>query len=91
MNPMRKIDIKAPPRITRRKRPRSIRALYARLKQPPALLHKPGARWPVAVAFILALAIHVGAIAFVEMNSRERLFLVAQNDPAVEDIQIPSM
>ena len=61
------------------------------VKLPPAALYKPDSKWPVVVAFILAIAIHVGAVAFVEIHAQERSFAVAQNIDADERVPTPTM
>ena len=92
MNTMRTVDIKSPPRITTRKRsPSAIRVIRAMLKLPPAVLYKPDSKWPVVIAFVLAIALHVGAVALVEMHSQERTFAVAQNIDAGDQVPDPTM
>lgn len=37
-------------------------------KVPPAPVYKQGSKWTVVAAFILSIALHVGAVALVEMD-----------------------
>jgi hypothetical protein len=48
-------------------------------KTAPAAIYRPGSKWTVAVAFILAVALHIGAVALVETHSQPRSAELAQN------------
>jgi hypothetical protein len=85
MNTMRIPDIKSPPRITSRERtPSVIRVLRSAGKVAPAAIYRPGSKWTVAIAFILAIALHIGAVALVEMHSQPRSAEFAQNSNGSE-------
>jgi hypothetical protein len=73
-------DIKSPPRITSRKRkPSVIRVVHSARRMAPAAIYRPASKWSVALAFLLAVALHVGAVALVHMHSQPRSAELAQN------------
>jgi hypothetical protein len=37
-------------------------------KAPTPAIYKPGSKWTVVAAFILSIALHIGAVALLEMN-----------------------
>lgn len=80
MNPMQVVDIKAPPRISARKSsPPMFRVIRSGYKVPPAAIYRPGSKWSVVIAFILSVALHIGAVAIVEMQSRQPTVELAQD------------
>ena len=80
MNPVQIVDIKSPPRISARKRsPTALRVVRSAYKVPPAAIYRPGPKWTVVIAFILAVALHIGAVAIVEMQSQQPSVELAQN------------
>ena len=48
-------------------------------KVPPAAICRPGSKWTVVVAFILSVALHIAAVAIVEMQSRPASIELPQN------------
>jgi hypothetical protein len=80
MNPMQVVDIKSPPRIRARKRsPTVLRVVHSAHTVPPAAIYKPESKWTVVIAFVLSVALHVGAVALVEMQSRPASVELGQN------------
>jgi hypothetical protein len=80
MNPMQIVDIKSPPRICDRKRSaRVLRVVRSAYKVPPAAIYRPESKWSVVIAFILSVALHIGALAIVEMQARRPSVEFAQN------------
>ena len=55
---------------------RVVRSVY---KLPPAAVYRPGSKWSVVIAFILSVALHIGAVAIVEMQSRQASVELARN------------
>jgi hypothetical protein len=77
---MQIVDIKSPPRISPRKRsPTVLRVVRSAYRVPPAAIYRPGSKWSVVIAFILSVALHVGAVAIVEMQARQPSVELAQN------------
>jgi hypothetical protein len=80
MNPMQTVDIKSPPRISARKRSaRVLRVVRSAYKVPPAAIYRPGSKWSVVIAFVLSVALHIAAVAIVEMQSQQPSVELAQN------------
>jgi hypothetical protein len=77
---MRVVDIKSPPRIsTRKNSPPVFRVVRSTYKVPPAAIYKPASKWSVIIAFILSIALHISAVAIVEMQSRQSAVEFADN------------
>jgi hypothetical protein len=56
-----------------------FRVVRSAHKVPPAATYRPGSKWTVVIAFILSIALHIGAVAIVEMQSRPSSIELAQN------------
>jgi hypothetical protein len=80
MNPMQVVDIKSPPRISARKRSRRVlRVVRSAYKVPPPAIYRGGSNWTVVIAFVLSVALHVAAVAVVQMQSRSPSIELAHN------------
>lgn len=72
MNYILVTDTKDAPQILPWKKPPSvIRVTRRKRKAPGPAIYKPSSKWTVVVAFILSIALHLAAVAIVEMNSQQ--------------------
>jgi len=74
-------DVKDAPQILAWKRPPSVIRVMRRRKRkgPGPAIYKPGSKWTVVAAFILSIALHLAAVAIVEMNSEQPWTALNQN------------
>jgi hypothetical protein len=56
-----------------------LRVVRSANKVPPAATYRPGSKWTVVIAFILSIALHIGAVAIVEMQSPRASTELASN------------
>ena len=80
MNYIQVTDVKDAPQILAWKRPPSvIRVMRRKRKGPGPAIYKPGSKWTVVAAFIVSIALHLAAVAIVEMNSEQPRAALNQN------------
>jgi hypothetical protein len=80
MNYVQITDVKDGPQILAWKRPPSvIRVVRRKRKGPGPAIYKPLSKWTVVAAFILSIALHLAAVAIVEMNSEQPRTALNQN------------
>jgi len=78
MNTMQITDVETPLRTTPQTRaPYVIQVIRPKKVASPAM-YKPLSKWTVVAAFILAVAVHIGAVAFVGMKGEQTAVKVAQ-------------
>lgn len=78
MNTMQVTDAETSMRTTPRTRaPYVIQVIRPKKVASPAI-YKPLSKWTVVAAFILAVALHIGAVAFVGMKGEQAAVKVAQ-------------
>jgi len=80
MNYIQITDVKDTPQGLPWKRPPSvIRVIRRKRKGPGPAIYKPGSKWTVVAALILSIALHLAAVAIVEMNSEQPRSALSQN------------
>jgi len=80
MNYILVTDTKDAPQILPWKKPPSvIRVTRRKRKASGPAIYKPLSKWTVVLAFILSIALHLAAVAIVEINSKQPWAALNQN------------